>query len=269
MAMNATGLKDSYEAHQTAYPWGCGNREKIILQYYDLVKFIAYRLASRLPSHVCLDDLFNSGVIGLMDAIDKFDPSQGILFETYAKFRIRGAMLDDIRSMDCVSRSLRQKCNHMEKTCAAMEHRLGRFPKDEEIAEELNMSLDDYFKLLDEIKSITLVPEDLHDMVYESREPIALATNPEGPLQNVYQQEIKALLAEAIRSLSEKEQLVLSLYYYEELTMREIGEVMGYTESRISQLHSKAVIKMRIRLAKKMKAEDLPEWLKDTKACGN
>jgi RNA polymerase sigma factor for flagellar operon FliA len=200
-------------------------------------------------------------VLGLIDAIEKYDSSQGIPFEYYAKIRIKGAMLDEIRSMDWVPRSLRQKSSSMEKACVNLEQRLGRDPSEDEIAAELNVNLDDLHKLLDEIKGISFLPENIHDVIRENRESHLLCSGSEELFDAAYRKEIRTHLAEAITGLSEKEQLVLSLYYYEELTMKEIGATMGYTESRISQIHTKAVLKLKAKLARKLRAEDLPGFV--------
>jgi RNA polymerase sigma factor for flagellar operon FliA len=236
------------------------DKEEIILRHCDLIKYTALRLASRLPPHISAEDLFNAGIIGLMDAIDKFDPDQQIQFKTYAKIRIKGAMLDEIRSMDWVPRSLRQKAGNLEKTCVALEEELGYYPTDEEIAAKLDLSLDSYYKLLDEIKGISLLPMEIHDAHQSEQSEGQLAEKSDGPFQFVYNEQIRRHLAEAISHLPKKEQLVLSLYYYDELTMKEIGAVLGYTESRISQLHTKAVLHLRARLAHVLKKEDLPDF---------
>ncbi len=238
------------------------DKEQLILRHSELVKYMALRLISRLPDHVSVEDLFSAGIIGLIDAIDKYDTNQGIPFEFYARIRIKGAMLDEIRSMDWVPRSLRQKANNLTKTSSSLEQRLGRYPTDEEIASELQVSLDDYFKLLDDIKGISLLPENIHEALCENRESYALATQSDDLFQQTYRLELKKHMAEAIRTLSEKEQLVLSLYYFEELTMKEIGTAMGYTESRISQIHTKAVLKLRTRLSRRFKKDDLPNYVK-------
>ena len=235
-------------------------KEEIILQHLDLVKYIALRLAPRLPADTSVDDLFNAGIIGLMDAIDKFDPSQQIQFKTYAKIRIKGAMLDEIRSMDWVPRSLRQKSGSLEQTFAALEKKLGRQPTDDQVATELNISLDDYYKLLDEIKSISVLPMEILDALQESQTESQLGIQSDSPVQAIYREQIRHKLAEAIGSLSKNEQLVLSLYYYDELTMKEIGVILGYTESRISQLHTKAVLRLRTRLTRSFKKEDLLDF---------
>jgi len=236
-------------------------RDKAVMEHSDLVKYIAFRLISRLPDHISVDDLISAGVLGLIDAIEKYDSSQGIPFEYYAKIRIKGAMLDEIRSMDWVPRSLRQKSSVLEKACANLEQRLGRDPTEEEIALELEMDMDQFHKILDEIKGISFLPENIHDVVRENRESYMLSSGSEELFDSAYRKEIRTHLAEAITGLAEKEQLVLSLYYYEELTMKEIGATLGYTESRISQIHTKAMLKLKTKLSKRLKADDLPEYV--------
>ncbi len=240
---------------------GCANRDEAIIKYYPLVRHTASRLAARLPNTIGIEDLCAAGIFGLMDAIEKYDPSQSVSFENYAKIRIRGAMLDEIRCMDWIPRSLRQKSSEMEKACVALEKKLGRFPEDEEIAAELGLDLESYFELLDDLKGISFLPKDLNEYIQENREPAHLATDPEEVFHKIHTSELQRILAECIESLSEKEKLVLSLYYFEDLTMREVGAVMGYTESRISQIHTKAVLKLRLRLAKLLSADDLPEGM--------
>lgn len=256
-----------YQQEKVAPPQGGQTRDDLVLQYCDLVKYAALRLLSRLPNSVQFDDLFNAGVIGLMDAIEKFDHSLGIQFETYAKIRIKGAMLDEIRAMDWIPRSLRQKSNELEKTLMALEQKLGRSPLDEEMASELGLSIEEYYKLLCESKSISLVPEDIYELLRENNSGRCLTTESEDLFQQAYQQELRQHLSEAIATLPRKEQTVLSLYYHDELTMKEIGVIMGYTESRISQIHTKTVLKLRTRLLRKFKREDLPEHLQVADSC--
>jgi len=236
-------------------------RDKAVMEHSDLVRYVAFRLISRLPDHIAVEDLISAGVLGLMDAIEKYDSCQGIPFEYYAKIRIKGAMLDEIRSMDWVPRSLRQKSSLVEKACVNLEQRLGRDPTEEETAAELNLDMDEFHKLLDEIKGISFLPENIHDFVRENRESHAFCSGSEELFDATYREEIRVHLAQAIAGLAEKEQLVLSLYYYEELTMKEIGALLGYTESRISQLHTKAVLKLKTRLARRLKADDLPGFV--------
>lgn len=254
--------KNPYGAPRLENGMNREDKEQVILQYSELVRYMALRLISRLPDHVSVEDLFSAGIIGLIDAIDKYDTNQGIPFEFYARIRIKGAMLDEIRSMDWIPRSLRQKANALTKTCATLEQKLGRYPTDEEIAGELRVSLDDYFKLLDDIKGISLLPESIHETVCENKESFNLASESDDLFQQTYRSELRKHMAEGIRTLSEKEQLVLSLYYFEELTMKEIGTVMGYTESRISQIHTKAILKLRTRLSKRFRRDDLPNYVK-------
>jgi len=262
MLQKTQSPRNPYQARKADCRVSLQEKEQIVLQHCDLVKYMAFRLIARLPGSVQVDDLFNAGVIGLIDAIDKFDPDQGIQFETYAKIRVRGAMLDEIRSMDWVPRSLRQKSSVMEKTCQALEQRLGRDASDEEMSKELGISLDEYFRWLDDIKGICIVPEDIHESVQDNNGSLQLASGPDELFQAIHRAELKVHLTEAISDLSDKEQLILSLYYYDELTMKEIGAVLGYTESRISQIHTKAVLRLRSRLSRKLKKEDVPEHLK-------
>ncbi len=238
-----------------------GEREELIMEHAGVVKFMALRLAARLPSHIAVDDLVNAGIIGLMDALDKYDSAQGLSFEAYAKIRIRGSMLDEIRAMDWVPRSLRQKSSELGKVCSRLEHRLNRPPTDEEMAGEMGISCSEYHKIIDEIKGISLIPEDIQDVGVEGRGSRALAADKDDVFDGAYKKELKAKLVEGIRSLSLKEQQILMLYYYEELTMKEIGSVMGYTESRISQIHTKAIVKLRTRLSRRLGKDDLPDAL--------
>jgi len=235
-------------------------KEETILCHLDLVKYMALRLAPRLPRDISVDDLFTAGIIGLMDAIDKFDPAQQIQFKTYAKIRIRGAMLDEIRSMDWVPRSLRQKGARVVRASASLEQKLGRQPADEEIAEELNISLADYYELLDEIKGISVLPVEILDALQEGHTETQMGGQADSPFEGIHREQIRQKLGEAISSLPKNEQLVLSLYYYDELTMKEIGAALGYTESRISQIHTKAVLSLRARLTRSYKKEDLLDF---------
>ncbi|HQN17695.1 MAG TPA: FliA/WhiG family RNA polymerase sigma factor [Syntrophobacteraceae bacterium] len=247
------------QAHVAGASTEPSTKEETILGHLDLVKYLALRLAPRLPGDISVDDLFSAGIIGLMDAIDKFDPSQQIQFKTYAKIRIKGAMLDEIRSLDWVPRSLRQKSTMLGRVCVALEEKLGRRPEEEEVAAELNLSLEDYYGLIEEIKSISVLPLEVLDTMEDGHPEELLSLQSDGPFQNAYRKQIQQKLGEAIGTLSKNEQLVLSLYYYEELTMKEIGVVLGFTESRISQLHTQAVARLRTRLARSFKKDDLPD----------
>ena len=229
-------------------------RNELILTYTPLIKYIASRLASRLPPQVSVDDLISCGIIGLIDAINKFDITKNVQFKTYAEFRIKGAMLDELRALDWVPRSIRRKITDLEKTYGDLEKRLGRPATDEEAAKALNMSLEEYHKLLDETKSVSFMDIDL----LRQKAPDAtsasitdlLSGDDTDPFSALNLSQVRDLTAQAISELPEKEKLTVSLYYYEELTMKEIGEVLGYTESRISQMHSKAMLRLRSKLKK-------------------
>lgn len=228
-------------------------RKALIIQYAPLVKFLASRMAMRVPPSVSLDDLISSGIMGLLDAIDKFDPSRDVQFKTYAEFRIRGAMLDELRNMDWVPRSTRKKIHEMERAIAASEGKLGRPTEDFEIAEEMGVDLDTYYQILNKARGVELfrldeyIKDDRNNT--ESRKSFkSLMQGQDDPGQHIMVQELKRVVAEAIKTLSGKEQMVISLYYYDELTLKEIGQIMGLTESRISQIHTKSIIKLRAKL---------------------
>lgn len=231
-------------------------RNELILTYTPLIKYIAARLASRLPAQVCLDDLISCGIIGLIDAINKFDLSKNVQFKTYAEFRIKGAMLDELRALDWVPRSVRRKTTDLEKTYADLEKKMGRPATDEEVAHAMSIPLDDFYRLLDETKSVTFMDiEFLRQKSTEANDPTladTLALDDRDPFTAINISQIRDLIASAISELPEKEKLTVSLYYQDELTMKEIGEVLGYTESRISQMHSKAMLRLRAKLKKAM-----------------
>jgi len=225
-------------------------RERLICEYAPLVKTISGRLAMRLPRHVSQDDLLSAGIMGLLDAIEKFDPAKGVEFKSYAEFRIRGAMIDELRSMDWVPRSVRRNAKRLERAYSKVESEKMRPARDEEVAEELGMDLEEFYRLLDETRSVSLISEDENGNMFSQGEflnPWQLdnamdVANPHHSLKLV---EAKRTIAQTIDRLPKNERMVVALYYYEELTMKEIGEVMGYTESRVSQLHTKAVIRLR------------------------
>jgi RNA polymerase sigma factor for flagellar operon FliA len=229
-------------------------RETIILRYAPLVKYVAGRVAIGLPSNVEFDDLVSFGVFGLMDAIEKFDPSRGIKFETYAIARIRGAILDGLRSNDWVPRSVRQKARELERTCVELENRLGHSASDEEICDAMGITANDFYQLLSEVSCTTLSSLDelwlVHSNDDDSVRMMDLVPNQESedPLFQVEMDEMKSTLAGAIDSLPERERMVIALYYYEGLTLKEIGEIMEISESRVSQIHTKAVFRLRGKL---------------------
>ena len=237
------------------------NREEVIKRYSPMIKYVANRIAMRLPPHIEVDDLISVGVLGLMDAISKYDSSRGAKFKTYAEFRVRGAILDELRAMDWVPRSIRQKASNVDKVVQELQAKLSRSPEDEEVAEEMGISLDQFHDTLNETKSIPVFSLEDLGIAKESGEQQSLLDCLAGkadadPQTQIRLIELKEIIAKAIDALPEKERLMVSLYYYEELTMKEIGAVLEITESRVSQIHSKAVYRLRTKL-KAIIAEEL------------
>jgi RNA polymerase sigma factor for flagellar operon FliA len=230
-------------------------RERLVVAYSPLVKFIAGRMASGLPSHVDEADLISYGLLGLIGAIERFDPDREIKFETFAVARVKGAIIDELRSLDWVPRSVRARARDVEKAHAELEAELQRAPSDEEMAAKLHMDIEEFNDSLLEIaNSSVLALDDLWtfadpeggggqiSVLDTIQDPNAI-----DPATEAHASELKDRLADAIESLPERERLVVALYYYENLTRREIGEVLGVTESRVSQLHTKAVLALRSR----------------------
>jgi len=227
-------------------------KEQLIIEYAELVKFVAGRLSIYFGSNVEYDDLVGYGVFGLIDAIDKFDVSKNVKFETYASLRIRGAIIDAIREQDWAPRSLRKKSRELEKAYSEIENKLGRSASDQEVAEEMGISVDELHKLLQEVNMSQMISlEDFLEQNHETGlDPLSLEVDKERPEERMEIIELKEILAEAIDKLPEKERLVVTLYYYEELTLKEISRIMNVSESRVSQLHTKAILRMRGKLEK-------------------
>ena len=222
--------------------------EVLLREYLPLIQRLAYRLVSRLPESVEVDDLINSGVIGLLDAVGKFDSGREVQFKTYAEFRIRGAMLDDLRSQDWASRSLRNDANLLESTYASLEHKLGRPAEDQEVAEVLDLSLEEFYKLLGRARGISIVNlDDLAAPSDDSRSPIEMMALVESddPFVLCQDRELQEFLEEAIDDLKERDRIVLQLYYFEELNLKEIGVVLEVSESRVCQIRTQAIIRLR------------------------
>lgn len=227
-------------------------RDQLIMDYAPLVRFVAQRIASRLPANIEIDDLISAGVIGLMDAIEKYDPSRDNKFKTYAEFRIRGAILDELRSQDWVPRSVRDKAKKIDRTNAALEQKLGRVVTDVEVSEAMGLELDEYYDMVSKVKSITLLSVDelLSPAQTEKKNLLEILenTNSKNPFLDLKNKGVKEMLVTTIDELPEKQRLVLSLYYYEELNLKEIGKILDVTESRISQLHTQAVERLKVKL---------------------
>jgi RNA polymerase sigma factor FliA len=231
-------------------------RDRLILTYAPLVKYVAGRLGSGLPAHVDENDLVSYGLLGLIGAIERFDPGRDIKFETYAIARIKGSIIDELRALDWVPRSVRSRARDIERAIGDLERKLHRAPTDEEIAEKLGVTTEDLDDSLSEIgrSSIAALDELWTISSGGGGDQVALidtiedTAGPE-PQTELAQTELKEALGEAIARLPEREKLVVTLYYYEELTLREIGEVLGVTESRVSQLHTKAILRLKARLS--------------------
>ena len=226
-------------------------RDLLLMEHLPTVRYIARRIHERLPQHVDLDDLISAGVVGLIDAFSKFDHSKKVQFKSYAQFRIRGAILDSLRTLDWSPRELRRKGRAVEEAIRSVTQRVGRAPSEQEIAVEMELSLAEYQQLLGDLKGLEI--GSLHMERSEDSGDEELAYIPgspeEDPLFRCLKGEMKQRLADAIDELPEKERMVLTLYYYEELTMKEIGLTLGVVESRVSQIHSSAVLRLRTSLA--------------------
>ncbi|HLV31814.1 MAG TPA: FliA/WhiG family RNA polymerase sigma factor [Chitinispirillaceae bacterium] len=235
-------------------------KDKLLVEYAYLVKYITNRLILNLPSSVDRNDIISSGIMGLIKAVETFDLDRGFKFETYAGHKIRGAILDELRALDWVPRSVRQKSRELQRVYARLENQLGRVPYDDEVCEEMKINMKEFEDLLTEVTPTTIISleEAMPDRRNDAKEIRIIETieNPgsDNPLKELGFNEMKKILKETIANLPEKEKLVIALYHYEELTLKEIGVVLDITESRVSQIHSKAVIKLRAKLMQKINA---------------
>ncbi len=229
-------------------------KEEIVLEHAPLIRYIVNRIAVRLPSHIDLDDLHNTGVIGLMDAIEKYDHEKNCKFKTYAEFRIKGAILDQLRSLDWVPRSVRQKGRKLERAYGEVEQRLGRQATEDEVADSLGLEIDKFHTLINQVRGISLVNlEEVRGTNSDGDRAGTFAdviedVNSENPFASLKLMETKHVISDTIGSLPEKERLVISLYYYEDLNMKEIGSILGITESRVCQIHTKATARLGAKL---------------------
>jgi RNA polymerase sigma factor for flagellar operon FliA len=247
-------LRETWEHYRTSGDPAV--REQLILHYSPLVKYVAGRVGSGMPSNVEHADLVSYGIFGLMDAIEKFDIDKGFKFETYAITRIRGAILDELRSIDWVPRSVRSKARRIEQAMQRLEHRLHRSPTDEELADELGVSGDELDEMLSSVSMTSIAALDDAFDVGEG-EKVTLKDTIEddtmvSPEEHVDDEEMRRLLRDAITRLSDREQTVLGLYYFEGMTLAQIGGILGVTESRICQIHTKAVFRLRTKLQERI-----------------
>ena len=225
-------------------------QEKILLEHLPVVRFLARRIHERLPQHVDIEDLVSAGVVGLMDAFAKFDPDKKVQFRSYAQFRIRGAILDSLRMLDWSPRELRRKGRAVEEAIRVLTARMGRAPSESDIAKELNVGLEEYQQLLGELKGLEIGTLHIERNEESGDEELAYVPGKpeEDPLFRALKGELQERLTDAITHLPDRERLVMTLYYYEEMTMREIGLALGVVESRVSQVHASAVVHLRAAL---------------------
>lgn len=243
-------LREAHESHGHVPP---SLKEQIVIEHNSLIRYIVNRIAVRLPSHIDLDDLHSTGVIGLMDAIDKYDPTKNCRFKTYAEFRIKGAILDQLRALDWVPRSVRQKSRRLDTAYNEVEQRLGRAATEDEVADSLGLDLDELHTMINQVRGISIVNLDELRLTGDGAAPayadVFEDVKAENPFTTLKSRELRASVGGCIGDLPEKERLVMSLYYYEDLNMKEIGQVLSITESRVCQIHTKAVSRLRSKLA--------------------
>jgi RNA polymerase sigma factor for flagellar operon FliA len=224
-----------------------GEQERVLLEHLPIVRFLARRIHERLPQHVDIEDLVSAGVVGLMDAFSKFDPAKKVQFRSYAQFRIRGAILDSLRTLDWSPRELRRKGRAVEEAIRLLTARAGHAPGEAEVAAEMGIALEDYQLLLGDLKGLEIGTLHMERNEDSGEEELAYVPGrpEEDPLFCCLRGELEERLAEAIVNLPDRERLVMTLYYYEEMTMREIGLALGVVESRVSQVHASAVVHLR------------------------
>jgi RNA polymerase sigma factor for flagellar operon FliA len=222
-------------------------QERVLLEHLPVVRFLARRIHERLPQHVDIEDLVSAGVVGLLDAFAKFDPEKKVQFRSYAQFRIRGAILDSLRTLDWSPRELRRKGRAVEEAIRVLTARMGRPPHENEVAQEMELSLDEYQQLLGDLKGLEIGTLHMERNEDSGEEELAYVPgNPEeDPLFRCLRGELEDRLTDAIQNLPDRERLVMTLYYFEEMTMREIGLALGVVESRVSQVHASAVVHLR------------------------
>ena len=234
-------------------------RNKIIEEYLPMIQCVARRISSRLPAHIHYNDLISSGVIGLMDAIKKYDSNRNNKFKTYAEFRVRGAILDALRSQDWTPRSIRDKAKRIDKITKALEQKFSRTPKEQEIADALEMSLEGYHIMLNQTQEVSVISIDESTIFNHTDKGFVLKMleDTDSSLSRLNRKSVHKIIIDAIKELPERQRIVLSLYYYEEFNLRKIGQILKVTESRVSQLHAQAIEKLRNKLMNRVDREDL------------
>lgn len=243
-------LKKAYKRQEV------DERERIIDEFLPIIKHLAFKVSRGFDDDSITEDLISSGVLGLLEAMEKFDPTRGIKLNTYAYLRIRGAMIDELRKRDWFPRSARTKAKKLEEVVRKLEARLGRYPREEEVAQELKVDLDDYLVMLKDFGSLSILSiEDISEISGMDRDGLIRHVMEDGasPEKWAEMRELESLLGHEIDRLPEKQKLVLSLYYYEDMNMKEIADVLGITEARISQIHSQAILNLRTFIKKRVK----------------
>jgi RNA polymerase sigma factor FliA len=249
-AVLRVGARGGYPPAPPGVPTLNSEQERVLLEHLPIVRFLARRIHERLPQHVDIEDLVSAGVVGLMDAFSKFDPTKKVQFRSYAQFRIRGAILDSLRTLDWSPRELRRKGRAVEEAIRLLTQRLGRAPGESDVAMEMALSLEDYQQLLGDLKGLEIGTLHMERNEDSGEEELSyIPGRPEDdPLFHCLRGELEERLSGAISNLPDRERLVMTLYYYEEMTMREIGLALGVVESRVSQVHASAVVHLRAAL---------------------
>ena len=234
-------------------------RNKVIVQYMPMINCIAKKISVRLPPHIECDDLVSNGVIGLMDAIEKYDPNRDNKFKTYAEFRVRGAILDALRSQDWIPRSIRDKTKKLNKVIQKLELELGRAPEDHEAAEALSISLEDFHSLVNQTRPVNIlsIDETAFFNRMDKKSIMKLLETKESILNRLNRKSINSFITGLIQELPERQRMVLSLYYYEGFNLKKIGQILKVTESRISQLHAQAIERLKNKIFLRLKEKDL------------
>ena len=249
-AMRRGASAGGYPPAASAGPMLNGEQERVLLEHLPIVRFLARRIHERLPQHVDIEDLVSAGVVGLMDAFAKFDPAKKVQFRSYAQFRIRGAILDSLRTLDWSPRELRRKGRAVEEAIRVLTARMGLAPGEGEVAAEMGLGLEEYQQLLGDLKGLEIGTLHMERNEDSGEEELAYVPGhpEEDPLFRCLRGELEDRLADGIAHLPDRERLVMTLYYYEEMTMREIGLALGVVESRVSQVHASAVVHLRAAL---------------------
>ncbi len=244
---------------QHTNPLSTDERNQLIEKYLPLIQYIAKKISIRLPANIKIEDLISSGVIGLMDAIEKYDPTRDNKFKTYAEFRIRGSILDELRAQDWVPRSVRDKEKILEKAITTLAMNLGRQPTDQEVSEHLGLTLSEFHNLTNQVRPVNVLSIDKPSIfnTVDKKSLLNLIEKNSNPFSQLNKKSVRNAIKKFITELPERQRIVLSLYYYEGFNLRKIGSILGVTESRISQLHAQSIKRLKAKIYKKFKKHEL------------